>query len=304
VIKSKLLTSTFQKYLGTKDIRNFKGKFLYYLIFRLIRNFLASDLILHIYNFKVFGSINRNKTSYFLLKKCEFGDYHELNIIKQLSKKNKILLVDCGCNYGFYSFYTASLNKDNYIIAVEASKKTSYEFLKNLKLNNFSNIVFKNNAVSNIDDINIIFNESENDWESSQSHNNFKSFSITNIKSIKIDTLLENFEYKNYISIIKLDIEGNELNALNGGLSFIERSSPLIIIEFSKYIFDKQDNIEHLKSFLNKYDYSIYNTQKKKINLEEILNKLNNLKKRYKTIGNFYLIKNSSNNLKLFLLND
>ena len=44
--------------------------------------------------------------------------------------------------------------------------------------------------------------------------------------------------------------------------------------------------------------------KKKKINLEEILNKLNNLKKRYKTIGNFYLIKNSSNNLKLFLLND
>ena len=304
MIKSNFLTFIFQKYLGSKDIRVFKDKFIYYLIFRIIRNFLAYDIILHIYNFKVFGSINRNKTSYFLLKKCEFGDHHELNIIKQLSKKNKILLVDCGCNYGFYSLYTASLKKENFIISVEASKKTSYEFLKNLKLNNFSNVVFKNNAVSNFDNVDIVFNESENDWESSQSHNNFKAFSTTNVKSIKIDTLIENFQCENYISILKLDIEGNEINALYGGLRFIKKYSPLIITEFSKYIFDKQDNIEHLKSFLVKYDYSIFDTKKKQINIEEILNKLNNLTKRYKTIGNFYLIKNSSNNLKLFLSNE
>ncbi len=304
VIKSKYLTSIFQKYLGSKDIRTYKNNIYYYLIFRILRNFLAYDLILNIYDFKVFGSVKKNKTSYFLLKKCEFGDYHELDTIRKFSENNKILFIDCGCNYGFYSFYSASLKKDNFIISIEASKKTSEEFTKNLDLNNYNNINFKNNAISDLDNIDIVFNESENDWESSQSHNNFKSFSTTIVKSIKIDTLLKNFEFENYTSIIKLDVEGNEINALYGGLSFIEKSSPLIIIEFSKYIFDKQDNIDHLKNFLDKYDYSIYNTKKKKINLEAILYKLNNLKKRHKTIGNFYLIKNSSNNLKLFLSNE
>ena len=38
----------------------------------------------------------------------------------------------------------------------------------------------------------------------------------------------------------------------------------------------------------------------KKKNVDEVLEMLNNLKKRHKTIGNFYLIKNSSNNFKLF----
>ena len=94
-----------------KDIRNFKDNLIYYFVFRLLRNFLVQDIILKIYNFKVFGSINKNKTSYFLLKKCEFGDYHELNIIKKFSEKKKILFLDCGCNYGFYSLYVASLNK-------------------------------------------------------------------------------------------------------------------------------------------------------------------------------------------------
>ena len=58
----------------------------------------------------MYGSIKKNKTILFA-QKCEFGDYHELSIIKKLSDKNNLLFIDCGCNYGFYSFYTASLSK-------------------------------------------------------------------------------------------------------------------------------------------------------------------------------------------------
>ena len=37
-----------------------------------------------------------------------------------------------------------------------------------------------------------------------------------------------------------------------------------------------------------------------KVELDNILERVNKLIKRYKTIGNYYLIKNSSNNLRLF----
>ena len=46
------------------------------------------------------------------------------------------------------------------------------------------------------------------------------------------------------------------MNALDGSLDVIQKKSPLIIIEFSKYIFDNKDNIEYLKNFLCVYDYS------------------------------------------------
>ena len=52
------------------------------------------------------------------------------------------------------------------------------------------------------------------------------------------------------------------------------------------------------------YDYSIYNTEAKKMNLNEIIIKINQLTKKYKTIGNYYLIKNSSSNLNIFLSNE
>ena len=88
------------------------------------------------------------------------------------------------------------------------------------------------------------------------------------------------------------------MNAIQGSLELIKKSSPFIIIEFSKYIFNKKDNIEYLKDFLLRYDYSIFDTNNKKRNLDNILTTLENLEKRHQTIGNFYLIKNSSNILE------
>ncbi len=304
MIKFIFLTSIFQKFLKNKDIRKFKNSFFYYLFFRIIRNFLAHDIILNIYNFKIYGSIKKNKTSYFLLKKCEFGDHHELKTIKKFSNKNKLLLIDCGCNYGFYSFYTASLSEKNLILSIEASKDTSDEFIKNLNLNDFKNINFFNNAVSNTMDENISFFESINDWESSQTHNNFNFVSELKVKSIMIDTLLKEYSLKDYLVIIKLDVEGNEINVIKGALEVIKKSEPLIIIEFSKYIFQNKDNIDYLNYFLNKYDYSIYDINYNKKNLEDILTMLKKLQRKYKTIGNYYLLKNSSKNLKTFLSNE
>jgi len=304
VIKIDILNKIFQFYLKKKDIREFKDNFFYYIFFRIIRNFLTQDLIVKIYNFKIYGSIQKNKTSHFLLKKCEFGDYHELNTIKKLSKEGKLLFIDCGCNYGFYSLYTASLSEQNEIISIEASKNTLEEFKKNLNLNNLKNVNFFNNAVSSIAGENVSFHESINDWESSQTHKNFKTSSELIVNSITIDSLLKDDFLDDYNVIIKLDIEGNEINAIKGALDIIKKSNPLIIIEFSKYIFENLDNIDYLKNFLIKYDYSIYDTNYKKKNIDEVVEMLKNLNKRHKTIGNFYLIKNSSNNLKLFLSNE
>ena len=101
--------------------------------------------------------------------------------------------------------------------------------------------------------------------------------------------------------IIKLDVEGNEINVIKGAMDLIKKSNPLIIIEFSKYIFENMDNIDYLKNFLIQYDYSIYDTNYNKKDLDSILDMINNLKKKHKTIGNFYLIKNFSKNLEVFL---
>ena len=92
----------------------------------------------------------------------------------------------------------------------------------------------------------------------------------------------------------------NEISVIRGSLSFIKRKFPLIIIEFSKYTLDNKNKVEFLKFFLSKFNYLIYDTNNKKVSLNNILIKLNKLKNRHKTIGNYYLVKNSSKNLRYF----
>lgn len=303
--KSNIITRLLQRYLKNKDIKSLKGNFYYYLLFRLCRKFLNNYIEVKVGNFKIFASNNKNKTSYFLLKKCSFGDDHELKTIKKFSKLNKIFLLDCGANYGFYSFYTSSLSVKNKIIAFEASINTSKEFKANLVLNNFKNIKLENLAVTNKENEFLIFNEGLKDWESSLTDNSFVTSSSVKIKTTKIDYILKNQNLDEYYLFIKLDIEGNEFDAIKGCFETIEKYSPLIIIELSKYNLDNnRDNLNFLDSFLEKFNYSIYTTDNNKINTTIIIDLLKNLDESHQTIGNYYLIKNESNTESIFLKNE
>ena len=300
--KSNIITKIFQKLVKDKDIRNFKKNYFYYIFFRLSRNFLNNYIELKIHDFKIFASNKKNQTSHALLKKCNFDDQHELKTIKKFSNSKNIFLLDCGCNYGFYSFYTASLSKNNFIVSFEASAKTAEDFNKNLYLNNYKNIDFNNLAISDVDNKKVSFNESLNDWESSLSHNNFEERGLTTIKTITIDTVLKKYTLDNYLLLIKLDVEGHEFQAIKGGEDTIKKFSPLIIIEFSKYIFENNDDsFAFLTNFLITFDYGIYGTNNKLTTIEEIKLLLKNLDSDHKTIGNYYLIKNDENLINYFM---
>ena len=287
-----IITQYFQNFIKNKDIRNFQNNYYYYLLFRLVRKFLNSYLEVKIFNFKILASNKKNKTSHALLKKCDFDDQSELQLINLISKKRKIFLIDCGCNYGFYSFYTASLSKQNFVIAVEASITTAKDFEKNLKVNKFNNIILKKLAISNIDNMTVPFNESENDWESSLTHNEFDKKKIIKIKTQKIDTILKNKKIDDYFLFIKLDIEGNELQAIEGAKNTIKKFNPIIIIELSSYILKKNKNFDYLKFFLKEFDYNIYDTKKKLVSLNNKIKLIKKLDAQHKTIGNYYLINN------------
>ena len=300
--KSNFITKLFQRLVKYRDIRKFKKNYFYYFFFRLCRNFLNNYIEVKIYNFKLYASNKKDKTSHAILKKCNFDDQHELNTIKKYSDRKKLFLLDCGCNYGFYSFYTASLSKYNFVISFEPSPKTTDDFNKNLYLNKFENIILENLAISDIDNNQVSFNESLNDWESSLTHNNFEEKRLTLINTTTIDTVLKEYFLDNQFLFIKLDIEGHEFNALKGAEKIIKRYNPIIIIELSKYIFENdKDSFVFLENFLVNFNYKIYGTNDKLTTVEEIKYLLKNLNSDHKTIGNYYLIKNDKNLINIFL---
>lgn len=293
--KQNFLSKVFQKYLSSKDIREFKGNFFYYIFYRIIRKFLKGDIKVLIYNFFINASTNKKNMSNSLLNKCYFGDETILSVIKKISDQKKVFLVDCGSNYGFYSFYSASLSVGNQVLAFEASPKTLASFKANLDLNNFKNINFRNVAISEISGKFVSFYESHNDWESSATHNKFKNTKTVSVETTTIDQELLNKDLNNFAVIIKLDIEGNEFNAIQGGKDTILKYEPLITIELSRYNFNNQNyNFDYFKKFLNDSKYKIYDDKLVLLNIETLIDRIGSLDQSHQTIGNYFLIKDFS----------
>jgi FkbM family methyltransferase len=290
-----LFSTLLQKYLSNKDIRTFKRNFFYYIFYRIIRKFLNGKIKVKICNFFINASTNKKNMSNSLLNKCYFGDEKILEIIKKISDHKKIFLLDCGSNYGFYSFYVASLSADNQVLAFEASPKTSDTFKANLELNNFKNIDHRNVAINEISGKFISFYESFNDWESSATHNNFKNNKMVTVETTTIDKELLNKNLSNFSIVIKLDIEGNEFNAIQGGFETILKYEPLITIELSKYnLNNKTYNFDYFRKFLNDTKYKVYDDKLTQVSIETLIDKINNLDRSHQTIGNYLLLKDFS----------
>jgi FkbM family methyltransferase len=295
VEKQNFLSKVLQKYISNKDIRDFKGNFFYYIFYRIVRKFLKGNIKVRICNFFINASTNKTNMSNGLLNKCYFGDETILLVIKKISDQKKIFLLDCGSNYGFYSFYVASLNLNNQSLAFEASPKTFNSFKANLELNNFRNIDYKNLAISEVSGKFISFYESHNDWESSASYNNFKNNKIVRVETTTIDKELLNKNLSNFVVVIKLDVEGNEFNAIQGGLDTILKYQPLITIELSKYNLNKRTyNFDYFRKFLDDTKYKIYDDKLIPFNIETLVDRINHLDNSHQTIGNYFLFKDSS----------
>jgi FkbM family methyltransferase len=293
--KQNFLSKVLQKYISNKDIREFKGNLFYYTFYRIIRKFLKGNIKVLICNFFINVSTNKKNMSNGLLNKCYFGDETILSVIKKTSDQKKVFLLDCGSNYGFYSFYVASLSLGNQVLAFEASPETFNSFKANLELNNFRNIDCRNLAISEVSGKFISFYESYNDWESSATHNKFKNNKIVNIETTTIDQELSKKDLSNFVVIIKLDIEGNEFNAIEGGKVSILKYEPLITIELSRYNFNNQNyNFNFFRKFLNDSKYKIYDDKLVPLNIETLINRIENLDKSHQTIGNYFLIKDFS----------
>ena len=288
-------THIFQVFINDKDIRKFKRNLFYFIFYRAVRKFLNKDIKVKIYNFFVWCSFRKNKMSHSIIRKCDFEDLKELNLIKILSEDKPTLIFDCGSNFGFYSLYLASLNENNQAIAFEASPKTYQELNKNIEENEFKNIQCHNLALTNNDNQTLTFFESSNDWESSLIESNFNDKTKTTISSAKLDSFEDRIEKKNQHIVIKLDVEGYEMQVIDGAKKIIEQHYPIIILEFSIFIDkDKKFNYNYLKSFLVQYDYLIFNTNYQEISLQDVLAEIKNLPKNMFGVGNKFLVKKNS----------
>ncbi len=159
---------------------------------------------------------NNNNTLWFWKTYFKPWEEETFSIFDKFLNKNKIF-IDIGAWIGTTCMYGSRISK--YVYAVEADIK-SYEDLKiNCKVNCENNLTLINNAIYNIDNIDITFgknkfslNSNLNDSSSQIYLNSDKLNSdCYTIKTITINTIIEKYNINlNEVSLIKVDIEGGE----------------------------------------------------------------------------------------------
>ena len=192
-----------------------------------------------------------------------------LSILEYYSKKRNvdkkdIYIIDIGANIGWYSFL---LGKKGYnILSFEPSKTNYYILRKTYCLNNNMNITFINKGLDKVENITFLYHPIDNIGNAMLASNFLKDFIKEEIILTKLNNYLNFFKNKN-LALIKIDIEGSEGKAVEGGIDFISKYHvPFIIMEFNPISFRK-------KGVDPKAVLEIFYNNGYKISIKDFLNK-------------------------------
>ena len=160
--------------------------------------------------------------------------------------KEGMIVVDVGANIGVYTILAAEkVGKNGKVIAIEPEPKNYQQLLKNIKLNNFQNVIPINIALAD-------HNGSEKLYISYCAGLHSLIASENTISSIKVplktvDKLLEELNLKK-IDIIKIDTEGSELPVLKGAEKTLKANPNIKIIVAAEHY---PSEIKEVSQFLN-----------------------------------------------------
>ena len=226
------------------------------------------------------------------------GIKNEKNLFKiknYIDPKKKNTIVDIGANIGSVSLPLAKLFHSSTIISVEPTYYAFSKLKKNLSLNpNFKKRIRIYNSFISNKKRKINFTHSS--WNfSSDSKKHKVHLGILKQTSNKTQSLSELIKkQKKKIDLIKIDVDGYEIDVLRSGKEIINKYKPVIYFEFAPYLYKEFGySSKILINFIKRdMSYLFFDENFNEVkNINEIAKNLNDRSK------NFFLIhkKNISN---------
>ncbi|EPA05327.1 FkbM family methyltransferase [Candidatus Nitrosarchaeum limnium] len=221
-----------------------------------------------------------------------YGNHEPLSteiILNELSEGMNCL--DIGSNIGYYVLLESKkVGLTGNVWAIEPSPENYSVLLDNIKLQNNKNIIAFNFAIGDKnEEIEFIISKKSN-WSKIKEEND-KILSEDKIIKVPLKTLDLFVEENNLrkIDLLRMDVEGFESRIIFGGLEFLRKFKPIIMIEVHKMIMGKNETkkiLEKIKEinyecvfFIPRiFDVQIIGERKdiKNISINDLLKKLDN----------------------------
>lgn len=191
--------------------------------------------------------------SYHIAKYGSWDGYSSNWIIKKFSNQNSLCFIDIGANFGWYTCLFSIIGGENSkIFSVEPSPDNLFFLKKNIYKNKLKNISLIECAIGEKENsLPLYFANPKNPGAHSLIKDTPQQDSITNYSKVDVNTLDSLFKDLEIIHLMKIDIEGFELNALKGGLKTLKKVQNLLI-EFSPHLWkDPYNEAKHFFKILN-----------------------------------------------------
>ncbi len=235
---SKIMNLPFLKFFPESSLKNFLRSI--YFGYRL-RNFARVSYKKGVFYYKLRDG--RVLKSYFSLSDSIL--IIEKGYLKYYKPKKGDIIIDGGSYPGDLSLYLSKLvGPSGKIYAFEPDKKNYDRLIENLKLNEVKNVFPVNEGLWNKKDI---LKMSGDDYAPSIGKEGEK------VNVISIDEFAKKKNIKS-LSFIKMDIEGAEIEALEGAKKSLNKFSPQIAIA-SYHIRDGKKTCGEVEKILNKLNY-------------------------------------------------
>ena len=189
-------------------------------------------------------------------------DENEIDLLKRFIKPGTDS-IDVGVYRGVYSYEMSKYSKK--VHSFEPNPLIFKYINKNLKKIS-SNIDLYNFALSNenkVSNLRIPIRNKKINKENYEEHylmgratvhelNNFQDYEKFEITLKKID----DFNFDNEISFMKIDVEGHEMEVIEGGKLFIKKNKPVLLVEIEER--HSKKNIHHSIDYINGLGYNSY----------------------------------------------
>ena len=188
-----------------------------------------------------------------------------LKISKKLIKNSQIDIIDIGCNMGVHSLNFARSYKNSKIFSIEATNFAYNKLLKNLNLNPKINNVdpyqlFLTNKSSKQRHVYSSWNLDNNKKLQHNKHLGILK-STSNAKTLSLDNFTKKMKIQRK-TLIKLDVDGNELFIFKSAKNYIKKYKPYIIMELAPYLYKEYGySSADLLNFILSYNYKFYHAE-------------------------------------------
>lgn len=147
--------------------------------------------------------------------------------------------IDIGANIGFHSLFGASVvGQEGRVLAFEPLPRLQKQMQKSISEDKFTQIQIEPFALGTVEGMASLSLVEENIGASSL-QNVIGDRAVGNVVEVPVKTLNAYVSKLDRVDLIKIDIEGSEYEALKGGEEVLRAYKPVIILEFSPHVYEK-----------------------------------------------------------------